>query len=173
LTGCLSRLPCHKFTEIFGQNYTASQTFFFLWKKKKIKYNFNTATHGGLKKQNIFNRVAQLLASKGSKSTFWAISPVSSVAISLKKKLPPPWVISNVCYYWCTVVRWWEIFLFFSKMTFLTLDLDATPPKISLEKFFFRISSTQCTVYFLAHFCPVAFFRQMIALKITLKKTHF
>jgi hypothetical protein len=29
------------------------------------------------------------------------------------------------------------------------------------------------TVYFLAHFCPVAFFRQMIALKITLKKTHF
>jgi hypothetical protein len=30
-----------------------------------------------------------------------------------------------------------------------------------------------CTVYFLAHFCPVAFFRQIIALKITLKKTHF
>jgi hypothetical protein len=29
------------------------------------------------------------------------------------------------------------------------------------------------TVYFLAHFCPVAFFRQMITLKITLKKTHF
>jgi hypothetical protein len=29
------------------------------------------------------------------------------------------------------------------------------------------------TVYFLAHFCPVAFFRQMIGLKITLKKTHF
>jgi hypothetical protein len=29
------------------------------------------------------------------------------------------------------------------------------------------------TVYVLAHFCPVAFFRQMIALKITLKKTHF
>jgi hypothetical protein len=31
----------------------------------------------------------------------------------------------------------------------------------------------RCTVYFLAHLCPVAFFRQMIALKITLKKTHF
>jgi hypothetical protein len=32
----------------------------------------------------------------------------------------------------------------------------------------------QCTtMYFLAHFCPVDFFRQMIALKITLKKTHF
>jgi hypothetical protein len=30
-----------------------------------------------------------------------------------------------------------------------------------------------CTVYILAHFCPVAFFRQMIALKFTLKKTHF
>jgi hypothetical protein len=29
------------------------------------------------------------------------------------------------------------------------------------------------TVYFLAHFCQVAFSRQMIALKITLKKTHF
>jgi hypothetical protein len=26
---------------------------------------------------------------------------------------------------------------------------------------------------FLAHFCSVAFFHQMIALKITLKKTHF
>jgi large subunit ribosomal protein L15e len=31
--------------------------------------------------------------------------------------------------------------------------------------------SAEC--YFCAHFCPVAFFRQMIALKITLKKTHF
>jgi pimeloyl-ACP methyl ester carboxylesterase len=31
--------------------------------------------------------------------------------------------------------------------------------------------SDSATVYFLAHFCPVAFFRQMIALKITLKKT--
>jgi hypothetical protein len=31
----------------------------------------------------------------------------------------------------------------------------------------------RATVYFLAHFCPVAFSRQMIALKITLKKTHF
>jgi hypothetical protein len=29
------------------------------------------------------------------------------------------------------------------------------------------------TVYFLAHICPVAFFRQMIALKIPLKKPHF
>jgi hypothetical protein len=29
------------------------------------------------------------------------------------------------------------------------------------------------TVYFSAHFCPVAFFHQMIALKITLKKPTF
>jgi hypothetical protein len=28
------------------------------------------------------------------------------------------------------------------------------------------------SVYFLAHFGPVAFFRQMIALKITLKKSN-
>jgi hypothetical protein len=32
----------------------------------------------------------------------------------------------------------------------------------------FRVRIDQGTVYFLAHFCPVAFFRQMIALKITL-----
>jgi hypothetical protein len=32
-----------------------------------------------------FDRVSPLLALKGSKNTFWAISPVSSVAISLKK----------------------------------------------------------------------------------------
>jgi hypothetical protein len=38
---------------------------------------------------------------------------------------------------------------------------------------FFASFFQHCTVYFLAHFCPVAFFRQMIALKITLKKTHF
>jgi hypothetical protein len=29
LTGCLSRLLCHKFTEICGQNYTAAKTYFF------------------------------------------------------------------------------------------------------------------------------------------------
>jgi hypothetical protein len=37
--------------------------------------------------KNKFDRVSPLLAfKKGSKSTFWAISPVSSVVISLKKK---------------------------------------------------------------------------------------
>jgi hypothetical protein len=35
------------------------------------------------------------------------------------------------------------------------------------------IKSDHGTVYFMAHFCPVAFFRQMIALKITFKKNHF
>jgi hypothetical protein len=33
--------------------------------------------------------------------------------------------------------------------------------------------TVQLTVYFFAHFGPVAFFRQMIALKITLKKPAF
>jgi hypothetical protein len=47
----------------------------------------------------VFNRVAQLLASKGSKNTFSAISPVSSDAILLIFVLVPPWVVSNFCYY--------------------------------------------------------------------------
>jgi hypothetical protein len=48
-------------------------------------------------------------------------------------------------------------------------------PRSTLSKKHFSslIEKRSCTVYFLAHFCPVAFFRQMIALKITLKKTHF
>jgi hypothetical protein len=50
--------------------------FFSLENQKIFEYNFNTATHSGHKKHIFFNRVAQLLASKGSKSTFWAISPV-------------------------------------------------------------------------------------------------
>jgi hypothetical protein len=34
---------------------------------------------------------------------------------------------------------------FFSKITFLTLELNTTPPKIGLENCFFRFSSTQCS----------------------------
>jgi hypothetical protein len=52
---------------------------------------------------------------KGLKSTFWAIYPVLSVAISLRKILVSPWLISNFCYFWCTVVRWREMYVFFRK----------------------------------------------------------
>jgi hypothetical protein len=52
---------------------------------------------------------------KGLKSTFWAIYPVSSVAISLKNNLVSPSLISNFCYYWCTVVRWREMYVFVRK----------------------------------------------------------
>jgi hypothetical protein len=49
-------------------------------------------------------------------------------------------------------------------------SLDAPP---AVKKVKSRLCMYLYTVYFLAHFCPVAFFRQMIELKITLKKTHF
>jgi hypothetical protein len=62
-----------------------------------------------------FDRVSPLLASKGSKSTFWVIYPVLSVAILLKKNLVSPWLISNFFYYRCTVVRWREMYVFLRK----------------------------------------------------------
>jgi hypothetical protein len=61
---------------------------FFFWRIFFFKYNFNTTTnagHGRFKNNIFLGRVAYLLTSKGSKSTFWAISPVSSVAILIKK----------------------------------------------------------------------------------------
>jgi hypothetical protein len=147
LTGCLSRLPCHKFGEIFGQNFTASQTFFFL---KKIKKYLNTTLiqlpMADLKNTFFSTGWLSYLPQKGKKSTFWAISPVSSVAISLKKNLVPPWVISNFCYYWCTVVRWREIYLFFENDLF-DPGIGYYTPKISLEKCFSRLSSTQWSIF--------------------------
>jgi hypothetical protein len=126
--------------------YRLPNFFFSLENQKIFEYNFNTATHGGHKKHIFFNRVAQLLASKGSKSTFWAISPVFSVAISLNYFLVPPWVISNFCYYWCTVVRWREIYVFFENDLF-DPEIGYYTPKISLEKCFSRLSSTQWSIF--------------------------
>jgi hypothetical protein len=64
--------------------------FFLVGNQKKIFYNFNTATYGGLK--NIIfefyfwqGATATCLqwVQKAPKNTFWGISPVSSVIISL------------------------------------------------------------------------------------------
>jgi hypothetical protein len=64
------------------ENFTASKTFFFSRKSFFFIYNLNTATHSGLKKQ-IFDYFFDSFWPQGSKNTFWAISPVSSLAISL------------------------------------------------------------------------------------------
>jgi hypothetical protein len=49
----ISRLPCHKFTEIFGQNCAKLcillETFFSAGNQFFLFYNFNTATDGRLK----------------------------------------------------------------------------------------------------------------------------
>jgi hypothetical protein len=90
---------------------------------------------------------------KGLKSTFWAIYPVSSVAIWLKKNLVPPWLISNFCYYWCTVVRWREMYVFFENNLF-DPGIGYFTPQISLKKCFFCLSRTQWSL-FTIHRCPL------------------
>jgi hypothetical protein len=66
----------------------------------------------------------------------------------------------------CHGIRWMSMLEIDGKGDFR----DCFGTKVKSKKF----KSLDCsTVYFLAHFCPVAFFRQMIVHKITLKKTHF
>jgi hypothetical protein len=64
---------------------------------------------------------------KGLKSTYWAINPVSSVAIWLFWCLPGSYRIFVI-----TCAQWsgGEKCTFFSKMTFLTPELDTTPHKL-------------------------------------------
>jgi hypothetical protein len=82
---------------------------------------------------------------KGLKSTSWAIYPVLSVAISLKKYLVSPWLISSFFYYGCTVVRWREMYVFFENDLF-DPGIGYFTPQISLnktEKSFSNLAASQ------------------------------
>jgi hypothetical protein len=76
-----------------------------------------------------FDRVSPLLASKGSKKHLLGHISSFECCNFAKKNLVSPWLISNFCYCWCTLVRWREMYVF-SKMTFLIPELDTTPHEL-------------------------------------------
>jgi hypothetical protein len=66
----------------------------------------------------VFDRVSPLLALKGSRKHLLGHISSFECCNLAKKNLVPPWVISNFCYYWCTVVRWREMYVFFENDLF-------------------------------------------------------
>jgi hypothetical protein len=83
----------------------APKVFFSLENQKKIKYNYNTATNGAAGLKNEFSKKKlstgwlSYWPQKGQKSTFWAISPVSNVVISVFFGAILTWVISIFLHY--------------------------------------------------------------------------
>jgi hypothetical protein len=90
--------------------------------------------------------VSPLLASKGSKKHLLGHISSFECCNFAKKKLVSPWLISNFCYYWCTVVRWWEMYVFFKNDLFVP-GIGYFTPQISLKNCFFRLLRTQWPIF--------------------------
>jgi hypothetical protein len=116
------------------------------WHEKRTSLeNFNTATHGATF-NHVFEKkfwhsghvICLQWVQNASKKTFWAISPVSSVTILIKKNLVPPQGPGHSDFILLLVQKkiYWKKIGFFSKITFLTPESDSMAQKLVSKLFF-------------------------------------